>query len=99
MPYSLTELDEQTFILELSALEAFLFDRTVVGVPLLNAARSATTHWLGALRESGRLSAGDDVAGLTILTGGLVLRPAAGLADGVRNPAAGELHRDQAPPG
>src|SRR4030095_12529382 len=78
VPYSLSELDEQTFILESSALEAFLFDRTVVGVPLLNAARSATTHWIGALRERGLRAAGDEVAGLTILTGGLYygLQPA-----------------------
>ena len=78
MTYSLRELDEQTFILESSALEAFLFDRTVVGIPLLNAAREATTHWLGALRERQLISAGDEVAGLTILTGGLYygLQPA-----------------------
>src|SRR5258707_13381566 len=78
MSYDLRPLDDNTYILESSALEAFLFDRTVVGVPLLNAAREATTHWLGALRDHGLLSAGDDVAGLTILTGGLYygLQPA-----------------------
>jgi hypothetical protein len=78
--YSLRTLDDHTFILDSSALEAFLFDRTVVGVPLLNAAREATTHWLGALRDNGLLAPTDDAdaAGLTILTGGLYygLQPA-----------------------
>lgn len=78
MSYDLRPLDDNTYILESPALEAFLFDRTVVGVPLLNAAREATTHWLAALRDRGRLLADDNVAGLTILTGGLYygLQPA-----------------------
>ena len=33
MSYDLRPLDDNTYILESSALEAFLFDRSVVGVP------------------------------------------------------------------
>jgi len=75
---ALRPLEQNTYILESPALEAFLFDRTVVGVPLLNAARDATTHWLAALWDNGLLTAGDDAAGLTVLTGGLYygLQPA-----------------------
>lgn len=78
MTYNLRPLDTDTYILESPALEAFLFDRTVVGIPLLNAAREATVHWLAALRDNGLLDPADEVAGLTILTGGLYygLQPA-----------------------
>lgn len=78
MTYNLRPLDTDTYILESPALEAFLFDRTVVGVPLLNAAREATVHWLAALRDNKLLDSTEDVAGLTILTGGLYygLQPA-----------------------
>ena len=78
MAYNLRPLGPQTYILESPALEAFLFDRTVVGIPLLNAAREATVHWLAALRDNRLLDPNDDVAGLTILTGGLyyALQPA-----------------------
>ncbi len=51
MTYTLRPLDTDTYLLESPALESFLFDRTVVGIPLLNAAREATTHWLAALRD------------------------------------------------
>ena len=78
MTYNLRPLDTDTYILESPALESFLFDRTVVGIPLLNAAREATVHWLAALRDNRLLASTEDVAGLTILTGGLYygLQPA-----------------------
>ena len=78
MAYHLRPLDTDTYILESPALESFLFDRTVVGAPLLNAAREATVHWLAALRDAKLLDSAEDVAGLTILTGGLYygLQPA-----------------------
>lgn len=78
MTYTLRPLDADAHILESPALESFLFDRTVVGIPLLNAAREATVHWLAALRDHQLLDPGEDVAGLTILTGGLYygLQPA-----------------------
>lgn len=76
--YHLRPLDTDTYILESPALEAFLFDRTIVGIPLLDAARDATAHWLAALRDLELLDPAGDVAGLTILTGGLYygLQPA-----------------------
>lgn len=67
----LRELDHNSYILESPALEAFLFDRTVVGIPLLNAARDATTHWLAALHAANLLDTEEHTVGLTILTGGL----------------------------
>ena len=78
MTYTLRPLDTDTYLLESPALESFLFDRTVVGIPLLNAAREATTHWLAALRDHQLLDPNESVAGLTILTGGLyyALQPA-----------------------
>lgn len=78
MAYTLRPLDPDAYILDTPALEAFLFDRTVVGVPLLNAAREATVHWLAALRDHKLLDSNEQVAGLTILTGGLYygLQPA-----------------------
>ena len=78
MTYNLRPLDTDTYILDSPALESFLFDRTVVGVPLLNAAREATVHWLAALRDNKLLDPSENVAGLTILTGGLYygLQPA-----------------------
>jgi len=78
MSENLRPLADNTYILESPALETFLFDRTVVGVPLLNAARQATAHWLAALRQAGLMNGEDEVAGLTILTGGLYygLQPA-----------------------
>src|SRR5258706_11814596 len=78
MSENLRPLADNPYILESPALEAFLFDRPVVGVPLLGAARHATAHWLEALRQAGLLDDQDEVAGLTILTGGLYygLQPA-----------------------
>lgn len=78
MAYNLRPLDTDTYVLETPALESFLFDRTVVGIPLLNAAREATVHWLAALRDHTLLDSAEQVAGLTILTGGLYygLQPA-----------------------
>jgi len=78
LAYALRPLDTDIHILESPALESFLFDRTVVGIPLLNAAREATVHWLAALRQNKLLDPSDEVAGLTILTGGLYygLQPA-----------------------
>jgi len=78
LAYNLRPLDTDTYILETPALESFLFDRTVVGIPLLNAAREATVHWLASLRDNNLLDSSEQVAGLTILTGGLYygLQPA-----------------------
>jgi hypothetical protein len=78
LSYALRTLDARTYILESPALESYLFDRTVVGIPLLNAAREATVHWLAALRDNKLLTPDENVASLTILTGGLYygLQPA-----------------------
>ena len=68
----LRAFEAHSFILESSSLESFLFDREVVGIPLLNAARAATQDWLTALRDRELLSAeAANCAGLTILTGAL----------------------------
>ncbi len=67
----LRRFEANSFILESPALAEFLFDREVVGIPLLNVARQATRDWLAALREADLLRASDACAGLTILTGAL----------------------------
>lgn len=68
----LRPFEKDSFILESRALEEFLFDREVVGIPLLSAAQRATQDWLVALREQHLLrSDADECAGLTILTGAL----------------------------